>query len=141
MKKRFALLLIVSIISGLIGGIASKFIFDEKSAIAQDSQETFIQAQEFRLVSKDGKILSALAISPDTGEPFMFINGKDGKYRLMLNLDHGSPQIILRDYKAQTRLVIGSTEITSKARGITEKRPESSLVMFDGEGKLIWSAP
>ena len=142
MKKGiFALLLIVSIISGLIGGLTSKFIFDGKPAIAQDPQEISLQAQDIRLVTKDGKVMAALAISPDTGEPFLFINGKDGKYRLMLNLDHGSPQIILRDNNAQTRLVVGSTEITSRNKGIVEKRPESSLVMFNKDGKLIWSAP
>jgi hypothetical protein len=140
MKKGiFALLLIVSIVSGLIGGFASKFIFDGKTAIAQE--EISLQAQDIRLVTKDGKAMAALAISPDTGEPFLFINGKDGKYRLMLNIDHGSPQIILRDNKAQTRLIVGSTEITSRDRGTIEKRSESSMVMYNKDGKLIWSAP
>lgn len=138
-KGTLALLLVVSIISGLIGGIASKFIFDGKSAIAQE--ETSIQAQDFRLVSKDGKVKAALSISPDTGDPFLIINGKDEKYRLMLNLDRDSPQIILRDDKAQTRLVIGTTEITNRLKGTIERRPESSLVMFNKDGKLIWSAP
>ncbi|MGB9594796.1 MAG: hypothetical protein ACPL7B_00835 [Candidatus Poribacteria bacterium] len=138
-RGTFILLLIISIISGLIGGIVSKFIFDGKSAIAQE--EISIQAQDFRLVSKDGKVKAALSISPDTGEPFLIINGKDGKYRLMLNLDHDSPQIILRDDKAQTRLVIGTTEITNRIKGTIERRPESSLIMFNKDGKLIWSAP
>ncbi|HGE72693.1 TPA: hypothetical protein ENX78_17785 [Candidatus Poribacteria bacterium] len=138
-KGTLALLLVVSIISGLVGGITSKFIFDGKSAIAQE--ETSIQAQDFRLVSKDGKVKAALSISPDTGEPFLIINGKDEKYRLMLNLDRDSPQIILRDDKAQTRLVIGTTEITNRLKGTIERRPESSLVMFNKDGKLIWSAP
>lgn len=138
-KGTFILLLAVSIISGLIGGIASKFIFDGKSAIAQE--ETSIQAQDFRLVSKDGKVKAALSISPDTGEPFLIINGKDGKYRLMLNLDRDSPQIVLRDDKAQTRLVIGTTEMTNRIKGTIERRPESSIVMFNKDGKLLWSAP
>jgi len=138
-KGTLALLLVVSIISGLVGGITSKFIFDGKSAIAQE--EISIQAQDFRLVSKDGKVKAALSVSPDTGEPFLIINGKDEKYRLMLNLDRDSPQIILRDDKAQTRLVIGTTEITNRLKGTIERRPESSLVMFNKDGKLIWSAP
>ena len=140
-KEIFAILIIVSIVSGLIGGLTSKFIFDGKSAIAEDSQETSLQAQDIRLVNKDGKVMAALAISPDTGEPFLFINGKDGKYRLMLNIDHGSPQVILRDNNAQSRLIIGSSEITSRNKGTVEKRPESSMVMFDKDGKLIWLAP
>ncbi len=138
-KGTFILLLVVSVISGLIGGIASKFIFDGKSAIAQE--EISIQAQDFRLISKDGKVRAALSISPDTNEPFLIINGKDEKYRLMLNLDRDSPQIILRDDKAQTRLVIGTTEVTNRIKGTIERRPESSLVMFNKDGKLIWSAP
>lgn len=138
-KEVFVLLIAVSIISGLIGSIASKFIFDANSAIAQE--EISIQAQDFRLVSKDGKVKAALSISPDTGEPFLIINGKDEKYRLMLNLDRDSPQIILRDDKAQTRLVVGTTEITNRLKGTIERRPESSIVMFNKDGKLIWSAP
>jgi hypothetical protein len=139
-RKDYILLLVISVISGLIGGFASKMVFD-KTAIAQEGQETSLQGQDIRLLSKNGKVLAALAVSPDTGEPFFFINGKDGKYRIMFNIDQGSPQIMLRDNNAQTRMELGATEITNQSKGTIEKRPESSIVMFNKDGKLIWSAP
>jgi len=141
-RKDYILLLVVSIISGLIGGFASKIFFEGKTAIAQEGQQAIsLQGQDIRLLSKDGKVMAALAVSPDTGEPFFIINGKDGKNRIMLNLEQGSPQIVLRDNNAQTRLVLGTYEMTSRTRGTIEKRPESSMVMFNKDGKLIWSAP
>jgi hypothetical protein len=139
-RKDYILLLAVSVISGLIGGFASKIVF-EKTAIAQEQQGVSLQGQDIRLLSKDGKILAALAVSPNTGEPFFFINGKDGKYRIMFNIDQGSPQVIIRDNNAQTRMELGATEITNRTKGTVEKRPESSIVMFNEDGKLIWSAP
>jgi len=139
-RKDYILLLVVSLISGLIGAFATKIIFEGNTAVAQD-EGTSLQGQDIRLLSKDGKVMAALAISPDTGEPFFIINGKDGKYRIMLNIEQGSPQITLRDNNAQTRLVLGNYEITNRNKGTIEKRPESSMVMFNKDGKLIFSAP
>lgn len=141
-RKDYILLLVVSIISGLIGGFASKIFFEGRTAVAQEEQQGIsLQGQDIRLLSKDGKVMAALAVSPDTGEPFFIINGKDGKNRIMLNLEQGSPQVVLRDNNAQTRLVLGTYEMTSRTKGTIEKRPESSMVMFNKDGKLIWSAP
>ena len=144
MKRRdYILLLAVSIISGLIGGVIANQVFNGKTAIAQENQESpaLIQAQEFRLVDKQGKILAALAISSSSNEPFFIINGKDGKHRIMLNIDEGNAQVILKDNDAQTRLILGTSEVTSRVKGTIEKRPPSSLVMFNQDGKLVWSAP
>jgi len=140
-RRNYVILLAISIISGLIGGFASKIFFEGNTAIAQDNQEISLQGQDIRLLSKDGKVLAALAISPDTGEPFFIINGKDGKHRIMFNIDQGSPQVLLRDNNAQTRLVLGTYEITNRNKGTIEKRPESSIVMFNKDGKLLFSAP
>jgi len=45
------------------------------------------------------------------------------------------------DAKGATRAVLGRISLGEKRTGIVEKRPESSLVLFDKDGKLIWSAP
>jgi hypothetical protein len=139
-RKDYILLLVVSLISGLIGAFATKTIFDGNTAVAQE-EGTSLQGQDIRLLNKDGKVMAALAISPDTGEPFFIINGKDGKHRIMLNIEQGSPQITLRDNDAQTRLVLGNYEMTNRNKGTIDKRSESSIVMFNKDGKLIFSAP
>lgn len=144
MKRRdYIILLAVSIISGLIGGFIANQIFGGKTAIAQDGQEPpeLFEAQEFRLVDGHGKVQAALALSSTSKEPYLIINGKDGKQRFILDLDEGNPRMILKDNEAQTRLILGTSEVTSRFKGTIEKRPPSSLVMFNKEGKLIWSAP
>ena len=144
MKKRdFILLLAVSIVSGLMGGFIANQVFNGKTAIAQSGQEALglVQAQEFRLVDDQGKIFAVLAVSSALKEPYFIINGKDGKQRVILDLDDGNPRMILKDSEAQTRLILGTSEVTSRFKGTIEKRPPSSLVMFNKEGRLIWSAP
>jgi hypothetical protein len=39
------------------------------------------------------------------------------------------------------RAILGSTSIEIVKTGTVEKRPESSLVLFDKGGKVIWRAP
>lgn len=143
-KKEFILFLSASIFAGLIGGILSNQLIFNKTAYAQEEQQygTLVQAQELRLVDKNGNPLIALAISETTGEPFLVMySKKDNKYRFMIDIDDGSPRLIMRDKEAQTRIVLGSAEVTSKLKGTIEKKPISSIVMFDKDGKLIWSAP
>jgi len=142
-KGNYILILAVSVISGLIGGLISNQLFNTKDAYAQETKEplAIVEAQEFHLVNKQGKVFAALAISSQNNEPFLIINGQDGKHRMMFNIDKGSPQIILKDNDAQTRMILGMSEVASKFRDTVEKRPESSIVMFNKDGKLIWSAP
>lgn len=143
MKRRDYLLLVaISVIAGLFGGILSNRAFTGKPAFAQETllHETVVTAGEFRLVAKGGKPIAALSTSPESGEPFLVLYGKDGKYRALLELAGDSPRLILRDSDSKTRVVLGSTELTT-TKGAVRKRPESSLVMFNKDGKLIWSAP
>ncbi|MGQ9610965.1 MAG: hypothetical protein ACUVWN_16840 [bacterium] len=143
-KKEFILFLSASIFAGLIGGMLSSQLIFNKTAYAQEEQQygTLVQAQELRLVDKNGNPLIALAISENTGEPFLLMySKKDNKYRFMIDIDDGNPRLIMRDKEAQTRIVLGSAEVTSKLKGTIEKKPISSIVMFDKDGKLIWSAP
>ena len=39
------------------------------------------------------------------------------------------------------RAVLGSTSLELIKTGTIEKRPESSLVLFDKDGKVIWQTP
>ena len=143
-RKEYILLLSVSIVAALLGGLLSGYIFSGKTAVAGESPQTGImmQAEQFQLVGKDGKLLAVLATSEDTGEPFFAIySKKDDKYRAMIDLFDGGPRLILRDVTGQTRATFGATKIVDKNKGILEKRAVSSLTFFDSDGKLVWSAP
>lgn len=152
--NRELILLSLCIMAGIIGGLVSSVIFKDRPAFAEtagqspllstEGQEfgTLVQAQEIRLTDKSGNPLAVLTTSVDTGEPFLALySKKDGKYRIMLDVVDGNPRIILRDEKAQTRLVLGGAEVMSRLKGSTERRSTSSIVMFNPDGKLTWSAP
>ncbi len=142
-RKEYILLLSASVFAALLGGLLSGHIFSGKTAVAGETQQTgLVKAEQIQLVGKDGKLLAILAASEDTGEPFFAIySKKDNKYRAMLDLFNGGPRLVLRDVTGQTRATFGTTEVVDKNKGILETRPVQSLVFFDSDGKLIWSAP
>lgn len=144
MKRRdYFLMIVLTLIAGLLGGALFNWIMVDKTAYAQGAfpHEKMLEAEELRLVDKDGNVLAALAASSDTGEPFLIIYDKNKKYRTMLGLVDGTARLVLRDSDANTRLALGGTELISTRKGAEEHRAESSLVMFNKEGKVIWSAP
>ena len=66
-KKQFCIFLAVALIGGLIGGFLSGKVFTNNTAFAQgDKKPKIIEANEFRVVDKEGKIISTLGILPYT---------------------------------------------------------------------------
>ena len=70
-----------------------------------------------------------------------------GGIELILDKDVQS-FLSVKDDKGRNRAVLGSTSLKITRPGVgggkaetEEKRPESSLVLFDKKGKVIWSAP
>jgi hypothetical protein len=53
----------------------------------------------------------------------------------------GEPALRLYDDNGKMRAVLGSTNLKTVRTEVVEKRPVSSLVMFNKDGKVIWSAP
>jgi len=53
----------------------------------------------------------------------------------------GLPNITLFDQDTSSRAIFGTTELKHPNTGSTEIRAVSSLVLFDEEGKVVWSAP
>jgi len=82
----------------------------------------------------------------DDGSPRLVLYDKNGMFsqnkRAALELDNdGSPKLVLYDKNGMSRAELGSTSLETTRTGVVEKRPESSLVLFDKKGKVIWSAP
>lgn len=66
-------------------------------------------------------------------------NGK-ARASLMLGID-GSPVVLLGDENGKPRAVLGHVDLVGTSEGRVEKRPASSLVLFDKDGKVLWKAP
>ena len=106
-------------------------------------------------VNKDGWAPMAMGVNRN-GLPFfnMILQpGKGGgpslslmdgamKDRAVLGLwEDGEPYLRLLDRNGQVRATLGSTVLKDALTGTSIRRPCSSLVLFDEEGKIIWSAP
>jgi len=64
------------------------------------------------------------------------------KNRAVLGLwEDGEPYLTLLDRSGQVRATLGSTILRDSLTGSSVRRPCSSLVLFDEDGKIIWSAP
>jgi hypothetical protein len=65
-----------------------------------------------------------------------------GKLRAALGLrEDGSPYLGLLDKNQKFRAVMGATSPEPERTVDFTMRPESSLVLFDTDGKVVWQAP
>jgi hypothetical protein len=94
------------------------------SLIGRDGQSSLLLkadgegAAGLRLFDKRWKIRASLATWPD-GSPFLQLSDRDGKDRALL----------------------GYTETMVTTTGEIIKRPESSLILMNGDHTVIWRAP
>lgn len=121
------LLLVLSLVSGLVGGVLGTFLLIGSSVIAQPTPADIpnvINAQEFRLVDPKGHIRAILDVS-DNGQPYfqfkdefdidrvwigissetgLAVSDVDGKARLILSVDEeGKPSLVVRDRQHHTK--------------------------------------
>ena len=111
----------------------------------------------FHIVDPDREILTAmgpglltlnsigvggLTISsdPDFGLSMVLHDKKTSRATLGLTPE-GLPTLTLYDKDGTIRAELGSISLVTTRTGGVEQRPESSLVLFDKAGKVIWSAP
>lgn len=67
---------------------------------------------------------------------------EQGARRGMFKLaDDGVPSLTLLDQAGRARAVLGRTVLETVRTGEAIERPESSLVLFDKDGKVLWKAP
>jgi len=89
-----------------------------------------------------GKDRATLELSRDWG-PILWLDDAAGKTRLELGLGlpDGNPILSLADKEGTTRATLGATSTKTLATGVVHQRPESSLVLSDKEGNVLWQAP
>lgn len=74
--------------------------------------------------------------------PILDLRDAAGKMRASLFLTKdGSPSLRLGDKTGRLRAVLGATSLETTKTAEVTIRPESSLVLLDTDGKVIWQAP
>ena len=88
-----------------------------------------------------GKSRAALAVVPDGG---VGLNLRDTSEKLRAHVSvgkDGKPRLLLLDADEKERVVLGPMPLEVTRTSVVEERSESSLVLFDKEGKVLWEAP
>ncbi|MFQ5961461.1 MAG: hypothetical protein ACE5MG_08680 [Candidatus Methylomirabilales bacterium] len=93
------------------------------------------------LRDREGLPRAALDVGLD-GSPNLTFYDREGIDRAELSLgSSGSPRLELGDKEGTLRAALGHIILKTARSSSKEDRPESSLVLFDGDGKVIWKAP
>jgi len=153
-RKQFVGVIVLTMVSGVLGGFLASYVFVSGNVIAQEPSQTqkIVTAEEFRLVTKDGKPraslllwngdLPALTLADDTchnrvflgvfneAQPALILNDKGCKQRAALDLQpDGLPSLTLRDKddvpRARLRVLLDGSPV---------------LTLMDENGAVSWSA-
>ncbi|MCG6944234.1 MAG: hypothetical protein LJE87_02700 [Deltaproteobacteria bacterium] len=108
-KKQCGLLLVLSLLAGLVGGTLTSQFFVGTPVLAQKKvgPENVVTAEEFRLVDKEGKVLSTWGMY--AGGPGIVLFNKSGQFRAVFSLtspDEG-PILTFADNKGNHRAIVG----------------------------------
>lgn len=95
------------------------------------------------LVFWDAQGAERLALGvPGDFMSWLSLSDAQGKVRIRLNVAaDGGPVLVLADARGVARTVLGRTVLETIATGVKQERPESSLVFFGPDGKVVWKAP
>jgi hypothetical protein len=94
-----------------------------------------------KLSDQEGKGRTTIGLATH-GEPALTLADKEEKLRMGIGLDtQGEPLLTLFDREGKERAVLGSTQLQQVKTGASERTAESSLVLFDKEGRVIFRAP
>jgi hypothetical protein len=154
-RKQLVGFIVATMVSSLIGGLVGSYVFFNERAVAQEPAQAtkIVTAEEFRLVTKDGKPraslllwngqLPALTMADEKchnrvflgvfnmAQPALILNDEGCKQRASLDLQpEGLPSLTLRDKNDIPR-----------ARVHLLKDGSPILTLFDHKGQESWSAP
>ncbi len=108
-KKQFGLLLMLSLLAGLVGGMLTSQFFLGTPVLAEKKvgAQNIVIAEEFRLADKEGKILSTWGMY--AGGPGIVLFGKNGQFRAVFSLTSPAegPVLTFADNKGNHRATVG----------------------------------
>jgi hypothetical protein len=94
-----------------------------------------------QLSDNDGKVRIAATVNKD-GLPGLTLADKDAQARVgMMIVDaDGNPALAVSDREGRLCAVLGVASLGKTRAGSAKQTAESSLVLFDKEGKVLWQA-
>jgi hypothetical protein len=84
-RRQYVLLVVVTAVAGLVGGLLSDRFLSGAPALAQQRLKV-VNAEEFLLVDRFGRTRAGLGLDPD-GDLGLVLLGKDGNKKLYLSPD------------------------------------------------------
>jgi len=104
-------LVIVSLVSGLVGGVLATFLLIGSSVSAQPTAAEIppvITAQEFRLVDTKGHLRAIFDLS-DAGQPYLQFKDESDADRVWIGIS-SETGLAVQDVDGKTRLVLSVDE-------------------------------
>ncbi len=114
-------------------GSARRALAEAQRAPSRDLAVDSIKAEEITLGNGSG--------STRINSVGVIVFDHSGKARLGMICNDGSPVFSVADDTGTERASLGSTALTNTKLGGTQQTPESTLVFFDKEGKVLSQLP
>jgi hypothetical protein len=105
--------------------------------------EEQVRARQFILVDGNDKERASL-VADGAGSVFLVLFDRNEKSRANLSVSPDGPSLIFYDPDGKPRTVLGSTTLVAShvnEKGVMERAPASSIVLFDRNGKLLFRQP
>ena len=137
-KKQYALMLVLALIAGLVGGVVSSQFLIGKSAFAEKKVESkrIIEAEEFRLVDDKGNLLARLDDGDFGYGGNLAVYHKEFKRFPIVEI--GVSGILCSDYAGKTHAALSTNGLAfKKPHGISAElllNPQPFLKLFDENG-------
>ncbi len=93
-----------------------------------------------RLTLYDEKGKNSALLRVSNNQPLLALSDKNGKPRASLMVVDDGPRFELYDENGNGRLTLGASQTKTK-NGKTITYPESSLLLYDEDGYVTWTAP
>ena len=148
-RKHFALILLLALFGGVLGGAVMTRLLMVRPAFAQTAAEPLqvVRAQRFEVVDQDGKRRGRFDSLPNGAVRLVFYDN-DGKVRTgLLVATNGAPGLQFWDQNNKPVSVF-SDSVTlldpdgqPRARMSVSAHGNPAITLYDEEGKVAWSAP
>ncbi len=139
-RKQYVLIVALSVVAGLVGGVVSSWFFVGTPVFAQKTPQVaeVIRAKRFEVVDKKGQPRAALSVT-EAGEPSLRLRDKKGQIRATLYLpDTGGPSFSLGDKNGQLRAGLFLTDNGEPFLRLGDKNGQPRAALFsDTEGPSL----
>jgi len=140
-SKQFRILVVLTLVSGFLGGAACNLLLRGTPAAAQGTNGA-VKATRFEVVDDGGRIRAVLGASGSNFCPALTLYDASGKRRTGLSMGaDGSPGLSMYDANSVLRARVGCLQTVGKSTGTTTNYPESTIALFKNDGVISWRAP